>query len=151
MASDLKVYKLTPANKKSTYQTEHWTNNLPDGRRVRFEVTTYFRRGTFEAELTDAERTEILGKEHVVINDYSCSCDELWEGCDRFEEVTGGPWSADDLKRINRIIYCPHDEDYTGDPDDYSVDDEVLEYNGWSMDDTTYGIYGGCELEDISG
>jgi len=147
-----KLYKLTPTNEKSTYRTDHWTNDLPDGREVRFGVTTYFQRGAFEVELSDAERVEILGKKHVVIDDYAVRpCEELYgDEFDRSQELMGGPWSAADLKYINRMIYCPHDEEYSGDPDDYVVDDEVLIYNDW-LAGTTYGIYGGCELEDISG
>ena len=40
-------------------------------------------------------------------------------------------------------------EDY--DPDaDYCIDEDLLEINGWSMDDTIYGINTGCVLKDIT-
>ena len=39
-------------------------------------------------------------------------------------------------------------ENYDEDSDD-RVEEDLLEANGWSMDDTIYGISCPCELEEI--
>ena len=150
MASEPRVYRLTPANEKSIYRSEHWANNLPDGRRVRLKVTTYFRRGTFEVRLTEAERTEILGKEHVVLDNHSCSCDKLQGEYSRTKDMVGGPWSVADSEQIKLLLVLP-DRVYSGGPGESFMGDIELEHNGWLVDNTTYGVRGGCELEDISG
>jgi len=62
----IKIYHLTADYKKSTYQTEQWNNNLSNGKHVRFEITNYFYWGTFEIELTDKEKEEILKKNRRV-------------------------------------------------------------------------------------
>ena len=45
---EIHVYEISANYKKSTYQTEQWTNTLSNGKHVRFEVTNYFYWGTFE-------------------------------------------------------------------------------------------------------
>jgi len=146
------TYELTADYKKSTYQTEQWNNVLSNGKHVRFEVTNYFYWGTFEIELTDKEKEEILKKDSIVLNDYSVSCNELDSGCDYYDEICNkDSYTEEELKEIHRLLYFDEndEESYTSDCDD--VNDYVLEQNGWSMDDTIYGIDTGCELELISG
>ena len=83
----VKTYNLTANCKKCTYQTEQWNNVLSNGKHIRFEVTNYFYWGTFEIELTDKEKEEILKKDSIILNDYSVSCPELDSGCDYSEEI----------------------------------------------------------------
>jgi len=145
------TYELTADYKKSTYQTEQWNNVLSNGKRVRFEVTNYFYWGTFEIELTDKEKEEILKKESIILNDYCVSCNELDSGCDYYDEICNKDrYTEEELKEIHCLLYLDQDdeESYTSDCDD--VNDDVLEQNGWSMDETIYGIDTGCELELIS-
>ena len=148
-----KVYHLTADYKKSIYQTEQWNNVLSNGKYVRFEVTNYFYWGTFEIELTDKEKEEILKKKSIIINDYAgVSVESLDDGCDCCEEICNKEsFTPEELKEIHRLLYLdPDDEEsYTSDCDDTNTD--ILEQNGWSMDDTIYGIDTGCELECISG
>ena len=147
----IKTYSLTADYKKCTYQTEQWNNVLSNGKHVRFEVTNYFYWGTFEIELTDKEKEEILKKESIILNDYSVSVESLDSGCDYYDEICNkDSYTEEELKEIHRLLYLdPDDEEsYTSDCDD--VNDDVLEQNGWSMDETIYGIDTGCELELIS-
>lgn len=41
---------------------EQWNNTLSNGKHVRYEITTYFRWGTFMVELNDQEKEELLKK-----------------------------------------------------------------------------------------
>ena len=147
-----RIYKLSADYKKATYQTEQWNNVLKNGKSVRFEITTYFRWGDFEIELNEKEKEEILNLDSIILNDYGCSCIELDDGCDRYEEIIDeDKFDEDEKKEIHRLLYYneENDEDYESDTD-YCVDEDTLQINGWSMDDTIYGITTGCVLEDIT-
>ena len=147
------IYHLTADYKKSTYQTEQWNNELSNGKHVRFEITNYFYWGTFEIELTDKEKEEILKKKSIILNDYSgVSVESLDSGCDYYEEIRNkDSYTEEELKEIHRLLYLDryHHTRYTSDCDD-DVDQDILELNGWSMDETIYGIDTGCELVCIS-
>jgi hypothetical protein len=149
---EIHIYQLTADYKKSTYQTEQWNNVLSNGKRVRFEVTNYFYWGTFEIELTDKEKEEILKKDSIILNDHSgVSVDSLDSGCDCSVEICNeDSYTKIERREIHRLLYLDKDdeESYTSDCDD--VNDYVLEQNGWSMDDTIYGMDTGCELTLIS-
>ena len=149
---NIKIYHLTADYKKSTYKTEQWNNTLSNGKHVRFETTNYFYWGTFEIELTGKEKEEILKKKSIIVNDYAgCSVESLDDECDYSDEICNKDrFTSEELKEIHRLLYLDNDdeESYTSDCDD--VDECVLYQNGWSMDDTIYGINTGCELECIS-
>jgi len=147
----VKTYSLTADYKKCTYQIEHWTKDI-NGKKVTLLVYTYFYWGTFEIVLTDKEKEEILKKDSIILNDYCISCPELDSGCDQYEDIENeDSYTEEELLEINRLIYRPiDDEDYDSD-EEYSLDTSVLEQNGWSMDDTIYGMDTGCELELIRG
>ena len=146
------LYKISPEYKKSVYQTEEWTNHLSNGKKVIIEITTYFRYGNFEIEITEKEKNEILQKDGIILNDYSATCNELWDGCDLYQEIPNEDKLSDEEKReLHELLYRDKDdiESYDLDCDDY-VNEDILEANGWSMDDTTYGITCQCELTKIS-
>lgn len=150
--SEIRVYRINADYKKCTYQTEQWNNTLQNGKPVRFEVTTYFRWGTFEIELNEQEKEEILNLDSVVLNDWGCSCIELTNGCDQYEQIVNEDnFDDDEKKEIHKLLYHNKEgnEEYDKDAD-YCVDEDVLQMNGWSMDDTIYGFSTGCELEDIT-
>lgn len=152
MSEEPSIYELSADYKKCTYQTEQWNNVLSTGKSVRFEVTNYFYWGTFEIELTDQERDEILKKKSIVLNDYAgVSVESLDSGCDYSDEICDkDSFTEEERKEIHRLLYLdPDDEEsYTVDCD--TVDEDVLDQNGWSMDETIYGIDTGCELTPIS-
>lgn len=143
-----KFYTITADYKKCSYQTEQWNNVLSNGKRVTYEITNYFYWGTFEIELTDKEKEEILKKDEIILNDYSCSFEELTSGCDHSEEIKNeSSYNEEELQEIKKLLYCSP-ENYDEYDEDCDVDDELLEENGWSMDDTIYGFSTGCELTE---
>ena len=146
----IKTYSLTADYKKCTYQIEHWTKYINE-KNVTLLVYNYFYWGTFEIDLTDKEKEEILKKDSIILNDYCVSCPELDSGCDQYEDIENEEsYTEEELLEIKRLIYRPiEDEDYDSD-EEYFLDTSVLEQNGWSMDDTIYGLDTGCELELIS-
>ena len=146
----IKTYSLTADYKKCTYQIEHWTKYINE-KNVTLLVYNYFYWGTFEIDLTDKEKEEILKKDSIILNDYCVSCLELDSGCDQYEDIENEEsYTEEELLEIKRLIYRPiEDEDYDSD-EEYYLDTSVLEQNGWSMDDTIYGLDTGCELELIS-
>ena len=147
-----KTYKISANYKKSTYQEEHWVNKLKNGRYVTLFVTTFFRWGTFEITLTDQEKKEILEKQDIILNKYHCSMEELWDGCDRYVEIQEeDTYSPEEIKEIYRLIYCEDLEksDYEYDSDNDNFQEDILDENGWDLDDTIYGFTTGCELEDV--
>jgi len=150
---EIHIYNITANYKKSTYQIEHWTNVLSNGKHVTLLVYTYFYWGTFEIELTDKEKEEILKKEEIVLNDYSISCAELDSGCDCYEDIENEEsYTKEELVEINKLIYWHkdyYDEEYNTDTK-YDFEQDILELNDWDMDDTIYGFDTGCELELIS-
>ena len=146
-----KIYEISADYKKSTYQTEQWNNCLKNGKHVRFEITTYFYWGTFEVELDDKEKEELLKKDIIIINDIpGASCISLDIGCDNYDEICNkDQYNEEELKEIYKLLYCDEHEDYNSE-EEYCLDQDLLEKNGWSMDDTIYGFDTGCELECIS-
>lgn len=147
-----KIYEISADYKKSTYQTEQWNNCLKNGKQVRFEVTNYFYWGTFEVELDDKEKEELLKKDSIIINDIpGASCMSLDSGCDYYDEICNkDKYNEEELKEIYKLLYCDEDDEYNSE-EEYCLDEDLLEKNGWSMDDTIYGFDTGCVLEDIGG
>ena len=150
-----KTYEITSDYKKSTWQEEYWTNQLKNGKNVILRVTTIFRWGTFEITLTDKEKQEISEKSLITLNDYEFSLVEMLDGWhDDIEIQDENNYSADEIQEINCLIYC---EDFQNTPDyEYDSDngddfqEDILETNGWDLDDTIYIISSGCILKEIA-
>ena len=148
-----RIYKMQPEYKKATYQCEQWNNTLSNGKHVRYEITTFFRWGTFMVELNDQEKEELLKKESIIINDVpSASCEEMWDGCDRYEEIVNkDKYTEEELKEIHRLLFfSDEDPDYYDPDSDNYAEEDLLEANDWSMDDTIYGFTCSCVLEEAS-
>ena len=133
-------YKITANYKKATYEEEHWINNI-NGKKVELHVTSYYRWGTFTINLTDSEKEQILKKERIVLNDYDCEFEEMWDGDSRYVEIQNDEsYTHEELKKINETLYEDEDEIF---------DEDFMEANGWFIDDTHYGFSCGCSLEPI--
>ena len=151
-----KLYKISADYKKATYQTERWTNSLSNGKNVTLLVTSLFRWGNFEIELSEMEKEEILNKDSIVLNDYICTCEEMWDGCAIDEEIENEEmYTEEERREIRKMIYYADDtEDSSQDSfdssDEYSLDIDILDANKWDLDDTIYGFYSRCRLELIS-
>jgi hypothetical protein len=146
-----KMYHLTANYKKSTYQTEQWKNILSNGKHVTFEITRYFYWGTFEVELTDKEKKDILKKDSIILNDYAgVSVESLDSECDYSHEIYNKQgFTPEELKEIHRLVFLDPDDKESYDSERDEVDENILQKNGWSMDDTIYGMDTGCELEQL--
>jgi len=150
------MYKILPV---STYQEEHWLNTLTNDKIVELLVTVYFRAGTYEIELTDDEKDEFLKKTSVILNDYNCSCDELWGGSSRDIQIKDeNKYTKEELNEINKLIYKYNEDDYVDEDEneeydnsfDYIFDTDILEANCWGLNDTIYGIETNCTLEKLN-
>jgi hypothetical protein len=53
------------------------------------------------------------------------------------------------LKEIHRLVFLDPDDKESYDSDCDDVDENILQNNGWSMDDTIYGMDTGCELQEL--
>lgn len=148
---ETKTYRISASYKKAIYQTEEWNNWLSNGKKVVIEITTVFRRGEFEIELTESEKEEISKKHEIILNNYNASCNELWYGCDMYQEVRNEDnLTPEERKELHKLMYMDKDdpENYNEDSDD-RVEEDLLEANGWSMDDTIYGISCPCILHPM--
>jgi len=149
--NETKVYTLTPENDECIYQTEQWNIMISTGKRVRYEIIHNCYSGTFEVELTDQEREELMNnKEEInVTNIPGAMCEEVTCGW-KYEEyiVDKEKYTPEELQEIHTLLYLDPDnrEEYTSDCE-YDVDVSILEQNDWSMDETIYTITNGCVLE----
>ena len=155
-----KGYRITPSYKKTTYQTEQWTNVLENGKTVTLHVITLFRSGNFEIRLTEGEKRDILDtSDMITLNDYDHSLERLWDGCDLCVEIIAkSSYETMELREIKGLIYTEdflnsttsydynNDNEYNSD-NEYSED--IMESNGWELVDTIYKIAKGCSLEPI--
>lgn len=144
-----KEYKISAKYKKSTYQEERWVKTLSTGKNVTFLITTYFRWGDFTIELNDDDKEEILKKNHIILNDYNASIDAVWDGTSYDEEIVDKEnYDSEELEEINDFLYNSRDGEVQNSHDE-AVDIDLLQDNGWFMNDTIYGITCECELEEI--
>lgn len=147
-----KVYTLTPKNDGCVYQTEQWNTVISTGKRVRYEITLNCDSGTFEVELTDKEKQELLNNQEEinVTNIPGAMCEEVTNGWKYREGIVDKEkYTTEELKEIHLLLYLDLDnrEGYESDCED-DVDESILEENDWTMDDTIYTITNGCVLEE---
>ena len=109
--------------------------------------------GTFEIELTDKEKIEILKKESIILKDYSVSCCQLDSGCDLDYEIKNeDKYTEQEIQELKKLIFWNKNyyDDVYDENCEYPIETDILELNDWDLDDTIYGFDSGCELELIS-
>ena len=139
----MKTYIVKPKYKKSSLSNEYWTNII-NNKSVTVIVTVLWRWSEFSINLTDKEKIEIEGSDHLLLSDYNYDFIETDDGCERIIEIQDeNNYPARELKMIYESMYEDIDEEY--------FDETYMEENGWDLSDTTYEITGGVELteEDI--
>lgn len=147
-----KVYTLTPVMRGCVYQTEQWSTMISTRKCVRYEITLNCDSGTFEVELTDKERDELLNNQEEinVTNIPGAMCEEVTNGW-KYQEgiVDKEKYTPEELKEIHILLYLDpaNRDDYESDCEE-DVDVSILEENEWSLDDTIYTITNGCVLEE---
>lgn len=149
---EIEAYHVYPRDKDCIYTTEHWINTLSNGKVVTVLHVQQWRSGTFSIEVDEVEKENLMAQESIVLNDCGASVEELSEGwlyeCKVKNEAL---YDDKDLKEIHRKMF--HDEDNDDEYDseeEYDFDQDLMEANDWSLDDTIYEITGGCEMELIS-
>ena len=141
--SDSKLYTLTNAYKKASYENEHYTKIIL-GKRVTLIITTIYRWGEFEVTLTEEEKEKMLNEDIVCVNDYDSSFVSNIDGCEQTDEIKNlENYTEEEQDAIYNDIY----EDVEN---EILFDRAELEDNDWDLDDTIYEIVGGVELTEES-
>lgn len=139
--SDSKLYTLTNAYKKASYENEHYTKIIL-GKRVTLIITTIYRWGEFEVTLTEEEKEKMLNEDIVCVNDYDSSFVSNIDGCEQTDEIKNlESYTEEEQDAIYNDIY----EDVEN---EILFDKSELEDKGWDLDDTIYEIVGGVEFTE---
>ena len=110
------------------------------GKRVTLIITTIFRWGEFEVNLTEEEKNNMLTKAVICLNDYDFSFVSNIDGCERTGKIENIESYTEDEKRA---IYNDIYEDYDNEILHATID---LEDDEWELEDTIYEIHGEIEL-----
>jgi hypothetical protein len=130
------IYSISNVNSKNMVQNEIFTNTLSTGKLVTITVTTIFRWGCFEIELTNKEKEEISLLDEVELNNYDSELIEMDDGCSIDLFITNeDEMTEDEIKEISETT-----ED---------LNDSILEENGWYFSDTQYIMGAPIELDKI--
>ena len=144
---ELQVYRVTPIDKSSVYATEHWTNQLSNGKIVTVLYTLQFDDGVFHFEITDEEKDQLLQKDHIIVNDWNASTEEIHMGWGYEHKIQKEEsYTAEEVEEIHNSMYVCNG--YDNEDNDFNQD--IMEENGWSMEETIYEIYSKCAFECIS-
>ena len=136
----MKTYIVKPKYKKSSLSNEYWTNVI-NNKSVTVIVTVLWRWSEFSINLTDKEKIEVEGSDHLLLSDYNYDFIETDDGCERIIEIKDeNNYTARELKMIYESMYEDIEEEI--------FDETFMKENGWDLSDTTYEISGGVELEE---
>ena len=100
----------------------------------------------------EKDKAKILTNDNIILNDWGACTEEISSGW--FYEVkikNEDSFNDDEKKEIHRLMFCDKDdEDAYNSEEEYDFEQDIMEANDWSMDDTIYEITDGCELEIMS-
>jgi len=153
-------YVATPAEGKSSYETEQWITTLKNGKFAMFEITTFFRYGEFTLYLTDAEKKEVLALDEVVLTDWNCEFICNNDGfCKNVDIPNKNKYTPNELEEISKSVHVCNKSDHSRESDINECGDdaetylgvgcfydETLQQNGWTLDETIYGFQCKCDL-----
>ena len=145
-------YHLYPKNKDCIYTTEHWNNQLSNGKLVTVLYVQQWRDGEFTIELDEKEKAMILTDDNITLNDWGACTEEISSGWFYETKIKNkDSFNEEEKKEIHRLMFCDKDdEDAYNSEEEYDFEQDIMEANDWSMDDTIYEIVNGCELEIMS-
>ena len=138
-----KTYTISPTYKKSSVEEQLWTNTLKSGKSVSVIVYNVYRWSTFNIELTDVERDQILNDlDTVKISDYDYEMIDMTDGgCDFGNDICNeSSFTSEEIDEINNLL---EEDEETED----MFFDERMESKGWVEGDCEYTITCKCELE----
>ena len=132
-------YKISPKANKCTFTREEWYIHLFD-KIVHLDVTVMWRWGDFSIYITEEQKKEIeTSEEEVILSDYDFELINLYDGCERFVEIRDeNDYTKDEIKEIYKKIYLTDEKIY---------DEDILEENGWFLEDTVTYIVNGVTIE----
>lgn len=136
---DSELYTLTNKYKKCSLENDYFTKYIM-GKKVTLIITTIFRWGEFEVNLTDEEKKNIMSKDNICLNDYDFCFVSNIDGCERIEEIENLESYTEEEKRA---IY---NDIYEDDDNEVLLNSMELEDNDWELYDTIYEIEGEIEL-----
>lgn len=139
------TYMIEALHKKSTYETEEWHNILENGKQVILYITTFYRWGSFTANLSKNEVKEIIELDEIIISNYdNYEMVDLIDGDSLSIKIKDeDSFNSTELDEINKLIYF-----YEGEYSEFDICE--FEKNGWDLYECEYGIVGGCYIEDTS-
>jgi len=131
-------YKISPKAKKCTFTREEWSIQLLD-KIVRLDVTVMWRWGDFSINITEKEKRELESSDKVIVSDYDFELINMYGGCEIFVELRNeSDYTKDEIKEIYKKIYLTDEKIY---------DEDILEENGWFLEDTVTYIVNGVTIE----
>ena len=147
-------YHLYPQNKDCIYTTEYWNNQLSNGKQVTVLYVQQWRDGEFTIELDEKEKAKIVDQESIILNDWGACTEEISSGWFYETKIKNEDlFNDEEKKEIHRLMFCDKDneEEYCDNELNFNdFEQDIMEANDWSMDDTIYEITHGCELEIMS-
>ena len=104
-----------------------------------------WRSGIFGIELDETEKERLSSEDGtIVLNDYGVSVDEVYDGTfHKYEILNADTYSEEEMEEIHNMMFGEDDGEC-------EFDEDIMEANDWSMDDTIYEVTGGVELESES-
>ena len=157
---DCHTYLLVPRVENKVFKEENWTIRISTGRTVTLQHVAYYRWCEVAATVSTKEREHILQMSHIQFSAYNMvpvsMCDPWKYGTTLMNEHV---YSSDEINEIKHLRYIPGYCvcDYINETgiisnQDFDDDDffpEVMEINGWILDDTYHHIIeGGCSLDE---
>ena len=145
-------YHLYPKNKECIYTTEYWNNQLSNGKQVTVFYVQQWRDGEFTIELDEKEKAIILTNDNIILNDWRACTEEISSGWFYETKIKNEETFTDEEKKeIHKLMFCDKDDECAyNSEEEYDFEQDIMEANDWSMDDTIYEIVNGCELEIMS-
>lgn len=157
---DYHTYLLAPRLENKVLKEENWTICLSTGKSVTLQHITYYRWCEVAATVSTKERGHILQMPHIQFSEYNMIpifLTDPWKyGMRLMNEHIYSDDEFNEIKHL-RVIpgFCVGDYiNETGiisnqDFDDDDFFPEVMEINGWILDDTYHHIIdGGCSLDE---
>ena len=123
---------LIPHYSKSLTEILCWTRTLTTGKLVTLKVFNVYRCFKIEIELDDAQKTEILKMDTILLDKYSFIPDEM-EGCECWSEIVNEKEFTEE--EIEEIDQDNIDIDFLDNSDEWKTDHE-----------TGYELSCGCDL-----
>ena len=131
-------HKISPKANKCTFTREEWYIHLFN-KIVYLDGTVMWRWGDFYIYITEEEKKELESSEKVIVSEYDFELINMFDGCERFVELRDeSDYTKDELKEIYKKIYLTDEKIY---------DEDILEQNGWFLEDAVTYIVNGVTIE----